>query len=288
MANYITTLEDNNGNGMLPITSLKALMDENGNYLDNQLTASDVNALKNGAVVSIGSTYSMNNWQDGSIDTTNGADYTYSGAIRYPYKIGIGTGVKKLDCDDGYYFLIFAWDLNDNYIGAYKSDGTFSKVASGWKSLHEWDCTQYPEYVFKPVMLKTGIATSDYTHFHFTGINGSQTISSAYTNGLFSDIRLGMYVTPAVTPSVGSYKAILKCCVSAIVARLGNIPVGVYMVQTQTTGARATAIINSYGGTATSCYMYGFIQVYASTLWTFYGNVSNDYDDIVARTITQS
>ena len=182
MATYITTLKDaTDTDALLPRTVLGAIADGNGDYLDDQMLASDLNALKNGKIAdmsskitSLSSTYTMDKWQDGSIDTTNGADYADANAIRYPYKVGIGTGVERLTCDSGYYFLLFAWDLNDNYIGAWKTDGTWSKVASGWKSLQDWDCHDYPDYVFKPVMLKTGIATTDYTHFQFAGLNGSQ------------------------------------------------------------------------------------------------------------------
>lgn len=53
MATYITTLQDKDGsNGLLPKTVLKAIADDNGNYLDNQLTANDLNFLKNGGLSS--------------------------------------------------------------------------------------------------------------------------------------------------------------------------------------------------------------------------------------------
>ena len=55
MANYITTLEDKDGNGLLPNTALKAIVDENGDYLDNQLAASDVSILKGGKIAEIDS-----------------------------------------------------------------------------------------------------------------------------------------------------------------------------------------------------------------------------------------
>ena len=62
MASYITTLKDNTKtNDILPRTSLKAVSDDNGNYLDSQLTASDVNALKNGKISSMDSAISAIN-----------------------------------------------------------------------------------------------------------------------------------------------------------------------------------------------------------------------------------
>lgn len=55
MATYISTLEDKNGDGVLPRTALKAICDDNGSYLDNALEASDINALKNGKVAAMDS-----------------------------------------------------------------------------------------------------------------------------------------------------------------------------------------------------------------------------------------
>lgn len=50
MATRITTLKDStNTDALLPKTVLKAVADDNGNYLDQNLTASDLNSLKNGA-----------------------------------------------------------------------------------------------------------------------------------------------------------------------------------------------------------------------------------------------
>ena len=54
MANYITTLKNkDNTDHYLPKTVLKAVADDNGDYLDNGLAASDINVLKNGALSSL-------------------------------------------------------------------------------------------------------------------------------------------------------------------------------------------------------------------------------------------
>ena len=51
MATIISTLKDETKtNTIAPRTALKALFDDQGNYLDNALMASDVNALKNGKI----------------------------------------------------------------------------------------------------------------------------------------------------------------------------------------------------------------------------------------------
>lgn len=61
MANYITTLKDEDKtNNLLPRTVLKAVADDNGNYLDSGLAASDVNALKNGKVADMDNRIAQN------------------------------------------------------------------------------------------------------------------------------------------------------------------------------------------------------------------------------------
>ena len=53
MATYVTTLKDVSGENVLfPKTSLKAIMDENGNFLDPQISASDINALRDSNLAS--------------------------------------------------------------------------------------------------------------------------------------------------------------------------------------------------------------------------------------------
>ena len=50
MADFITTLEDKSGNNLLPRTKIKAISDDDGNYFDSRLNASDFNALMSKSV----------------------------------------------------------------------------------------------------------------------------------------------------------------------------------------------------------------------------------------------
>ena len=51
MANIITTLKDKTKtNNLIPRTQIQAICDSNGNYLDNNLSASDINTLKGGGM----------------------------------------------------------------------------------------------------------------------------------------------------------------------------------------------------------------------------------------------
>ena len=76
MADYVTTIRDNDNNHMLPRTELKAIKDANGNYLDNTLAASDVNILKNGKISSMDTTIAG---KLDSADVYNGLDRTTEG-----------------------------------------------------------------------------------------------------------------------------------------------------------------------------------------------------------------
>ena len=49
MSTYVSTLHDNDGNDIAPRTKVNAIYDKNGNYLDNDLMAADLNPLKGGA-----------------------------------------------------------------------------------------------------------------------------------------------------------------------------------------------------------------------------------------------
>lgn len=83
MATYITTLQDKDGsNGLLPKTVLKAIADDNGNYLDSGLAASDLNALKDGAFAT------LSTWEDISSDVSLS---DISGSIKSTYTLNAYT-----------------------------------------------------------------------------------------------------------------------------------------------------------------------------------------------------
>ena len=77
MSSYVTTLVDHNDNNALPITALKALVDDNGNPIDDTLTASDVNALKNGKIaymdIAISSLIAMQPFESSPITISAGS-----------------------------------------------------------------------------------------------------------------------------------------------------------------------------------------------------------------------
>ena len=45
MSDYVTKLQDKEHNGLLPRTVLKAIADDNGDYINNTVTADDINAI---------------------------------------------------------------------------------------------------------------------------------------------------------------------------------------------------------------------------------------------------
>lgn len=97
----------------------------------------------------------LTSWEKGSFNTSNGDNYTDPKVIRNQTKIGVATSYSRVQCATGYRFLMYGWDLQDNYIGAYKNDGTWSKVSSGWKSLDDFDLTTIPNYLVKIALLRS-------------------------------------------------------------------------------------------------------------------------------------
>lgn len=75
MSNKIVTLQNTTKTeGQLPRTVLKAIFDDNGDYLDNQLVASDINALKNGAISSLSGMRNVYINQETTSDLAGGSD----------------------------------------------------------------------------------------------------------------------------------------------------------------------------------------------------------------------
>ena len=98
-------------------------------------------------------------WEQGSFDTTNGGNYNSNTAIRNQTKFGISSGVARITCEDNYIMLLYAWNENDTYIGAIKTDMSISKTTSGWKSFKDFDCSLFPNYTFKIVLLNSNTST---------------------------------------------------------------------------------------------------------------------------------
>lgn len=83
MSNKIVTLQNTTKDeGRLPRTVLKALFDDNGDYLDSQLVASDINVLKNGKILS------LSTWTDIS---ENVSLSNISGSIKSTYTLNAYT-----------------------------------------------------------------------------------------------------------------------------------------------------------------------------------------------------
>lgn len=83
MANKIVTLQNTDKTeGKLPRTVLKAIFDDNGDYLDPELTADDINALKDGAITS------LSTWEDISSSVSLS---DISGSIKNTYTLNAYT-----------------------------------------------------------------------------------------------------------------------------------------------------------------------------------------------------
>ena len=109
---------------------------------------SDVDVVKNGFNGSLAPGV-ITGWEKGSFDTTNGSNYSSDTRIRNQTKVGYSTGVCRFVLNSGYSTVMFAWDLSGAYVGAYKTDGTWTKTTSGWKNVTEFDLSTVPNYVIK-------------------------------------------------------------------------------------------------------------------------------------------
>ena len=113
----------------------------------------------------------VNTWEKGSYDSTNGTLYASDARIRNRFTFGVYNGVEKLIADNGYSFLLFAWDKSGNYIGSYHTNKTFAPNANNLLFVSEFNCNDFPNYVFRAACKdsagSTNITASDGVNFHY-------------------------------------------------------------------------------------------------------------------------
>lgn len=118
----------------------------------------------------------LSGWEKGGFDTANGTNYADNSRISNQTKVGESTGVKGFKLADGYSTLMYAWDLSGTYVGAYKTDGTWTKTISGWKSVTEFNLSTVPNYVIKFAMTRVPSSVD------ITPDEGSNAIFYSYTD----------------------------------------------------------------------------------------------------------
>lgn len=97
--------------------------------------------------------YNINNtnlWERGAIRTDNGANVQNSERVRTKWFIPSNSSYIKIDSTRG--FFVLAYDVEGNYVGAYKSDNTFVKDGSesGYDTLDIGQLmSNFPTYRFK-------------------------------------------------------------------------------------------------------------------------------------------
>ena len=167
---YIATADIASGATITPVTNCRAVTGGIGG---------EVSDLKSAFISSLVSE-TMSGWEKGTFNTTNGSNYTSDSRIRNQTKVGYSTGVCRFKLNSGYSTLMYAWDLSGNYVGAYKTDGTWTAVASGWKSVTEFDLSTVPNYVIKFSVSRVP-SSSD-----ITASEGDQVILYKYTDKTLS------------------------------------------------------------------------------------------------------
>lgn len=110
-------------------------------------------------------------WEKGSYDSTDGSFYTNNSRIRSDVFFGLSTGVEKVIADNGYTFLVFAWNSSGAFVGSFHTSNTFAANANNLNWVSSFDCNNFPDYKFKiGVKNSTGstsITTSDGINIHF-------------------------------------------------------------------------------------------------------------------------
>lgn len=130
----------------------------------------DVDGLRSGITTGLTST-SLTGWESGSY-ISSGSNYNSDQRIRNQTKVGVSKGTQSISCDDGYKFLVLAYNASGTCLGILKTSGSFTTVDSGdvqW--LQEFPCYQYPSYEFKVALSidpdSASITVADGVHCYF-------------------------------------------------------------------------------------------------------------------------
>lgn len=150
-------------------------------------------------------------WEQGSYDSLTGNEYAGSGNTRIRNKLlfGVSTGVERIQSDNDYRFLLFAWDKSGNFVGSYHEDGTFAANSSNLNWITSFNCNLFPNYVFKAALrYQTGASNIDPSagsniHYQYCDDTLSKRYKSAdaKSTGLNFDLTNGKPFTGTFTGS---------------------------------------------------------------------------------------
>lgn len=146
------------------------------------------------------------NWEKGSFNSTTGENYADNTKIRMLNTVGYSKGFRKFKLNTGYIAYMYAWDQNNNYVGTYKTDGSWEAASSNWKPVTEFDLSTIPNYVLKLAVSRYPGSTA------ITASEGDQCILYRYTDetltiaGKAADAKtVGIYLRagdPSISPVV--------------------------------------------------------------------------------------
>lgn len=116
----------------------------------------------------------LTGWEVGTY-LSNGTNYASDKRIRSQTKVGVSKGTQSISCDDGYKFLVLAYNSSGTCLGILKTSGSFTTADSGdvqW--LQEFPCYKYPTYEFKVALSiepeSTSITVADGVHCYFNNM----------------------------------------------------------------------------------------------------------------------
>ena len=125
-------------------------------------------------------------WRNGGIRANNGEIYGSTTYILSETYFGYTDGVFRITCDEDYLMFVFAYDMQNDYVGLYKTTGNFDKLTdtSKYALINSFDCTQFPDYRMRLMLRKVDSSNIDpsygvHVHFHTTDTTLSEPYMSA-------------------------------------------------------------------------------------------------------------
>lgn len=142
------------------------------NLEDLKVVGDEVSVLKSafGETIDSGLTVERTfpGWVNGYIYTPTGTEYVLSGWNLNRNTFSVADGVMRVTADEGHTVRIFAWNKSGTCVGTLKTDGTFSTSGTNNAAVTEFNCTLFPDYVFRMSTAGETAAAGDYIKLHYS------------------------------------------------------------------------------------------------------------------------
>lgn len=155
-----------------------------GNALSGQKTLLTNDIRNAGGVLTNGK---LTGWAKATYAVRTGERFSSTKQITNDTAVGVPTGVTRFTTDGVLTAYVLAWDLSGNYIGFYNSNHVFSTEGANYALWSDFDCTAYPNYVFRFVCQftpqSTGITAADGDRVHFQATDTTLSVADRPADG---------------------------------------------------------------------------------------------------------